>query len=135
MNLKSLEYFIEVAQDLNMTTAAQRLYISQQALSAQIQKLEQYYGVTLFERQPRLHLTFAGEELLDGAKKIMRENAEITKIDEWGKRRMAYEINKMHEGYYVFISFVAPQAFPAELDRVFKITDGILRSLIVNVDE
>lgn len=58
MNLKSLEYFIEVANDLNITSAAQRLYISQQALSAQIQKLEQYYGVTLFERQPKMPKVF-----------------------------------------------------------------------------
>ena len=68
-------------------------------------------------------------------KTLISDNAEVTKIDEWGKRRMAYPINDMHEGYYVFISFVAAQAFPAELDRVYKITDGILRSLIVNVNE
>lgn len=78
MNLKSLEYFIEVAKDLNITTAAQRLYISQQALSSQIQKLENYYGVTLFERQPKLQLTFAGQQLLEGAKKIMLESDAIT---------------------------------------------------------
>ncbi|MEA4824250.1 MAG: 30S ribosomal protein S6 [Clostridiaceae bacterium] len=79
------------------------------------------------------------DEVRDGIvtkfKTLIGENAEITKIDEWGKRRMAYAINDMHEGYYVFVSFVAPQAFPAELDRVYKITDGILRSLIVNIDE
>ena len=74
MNLKSLEYFIEVAKDLNMTTAAQRLYISQQALSSQIQKLEQYYGVELFERQPRLQLTFAGQRLLEGANRLLQES-------------------------------------------------------------
>ena len=78
MNLKSLEYFIEVANDLNITSAAQRLYISQQALSAQIQKLEQYYGVTLFERQPKMRLTYAGEQLLEGAKKIIKDSEEIT---------------------------------------------------------
>ena len=66
---------------------------------------------------------------------ITRFKGTITSEDDWGKRRFAYEVNKVKEGYYVFISFVAPQAFPAELDRVFKITDGILRSLIVNVDE
>ncbi len=140
MNLKSLEYFIEVAQDLNMTTAAQRLYISQQALSAQIQKLEQYYGVTLFERQPRLHLTFAGEELLDGAKKIMRENAEIT-------NRLS-DINKKHAGILRIgiPAYRAQECFPLVLpgftrkwpnvkisldesssdDMLKKICDGIL---------
>lgn len=78
MNLKSLEYFIEVAKDLNMTTAAQRLYISQQALSSQIQKLEQYYGVTLFERQPKLQLTYAGQQLLQGAEQILRDSIAVT---------------------------------------------------------
>jgi len=68
-------------------------------------------------------------------KTLIEENAEITKFDEWGKRRMAYPINDMHDGYYVFISFVAPHTFPAELDPVYKITDGLLRSLIINIDE
>lgn len=80
-----------------------------------------------------------GEEertaVVDKFKALIEENAELTKIDEWGKRRMAYPINDMNEGYYVYVTFVAPQAFPAELDRVYKITDGILRSLIVNIDE
>lgn len=78
MNLKSLEYFIEVAKDLNMTAAAQRLYISQQALSAQMRKLEQYYGVTLFERQPKLQLTYAGQLLLEGAEKLIQDGIAIT---------------------------------------------------------
>ena len=66
---------------------------------------------------------------------ITRFKGTITSEDDWGKRKFASEVHKVREGYYVFISFVAPQAFPAELDRVYKITDGILRSLIVNVDE
>ena len=78
MNLKSLEYFIEVAKDLNMTSAAQRLYISQQALSSQIQKLEQYYGVILFERQPKLQLTYAGQQLLEGATQLIQDSIAIT---------------------------------------------------------
>lgn len=77
MNLKSLEYFVEVAKDLNVTSAAQRLYISQQALSLQIQKLERYYGVSLFERHPKFQLTHAGALLLEGAQKILQENTEI----------------------------------------------------------
>ncbi len=74
MNLKSLEYFLEVAKELNITSAAQRLYISQQALSLQIQKLERYYHVTLFERQPKLKLTDAGKILAESAAAILKEN-------------------------------------------------------------
>ena len=89
MNLKSLEYFIEVAKDLNMTTAAQRLYISQQALSAQIQKLEQHYGVTLFERQPKLQLTYAGRQLLEGAERLLQDNVDVTNsLTEISKKRV-----------------------------------------------
>nr|MBQ6242278.1 LysR family transcriptional regulator [Lachnospiraceae bacterium] len=88
MNLKSLEYFIEVAKDLNMTTAAQRLYISQQALSSQIQKLEQYYGVTLFERHPKLHLTYAGQRLLEGAETVLRDSIDLSNsLSEISKNR------------------------------------------------
>jgi len=80
MNLKSMEYFLEVAKDLNMTTAAQRLYISQQALSLQIQKLEQYYGTALFERQPKLQLTYAGQQLVESATAILRENETLVNL-------------------------------------------------------
>ncbi|MBO4838131.1 MAG: LysR family transcriptional regulator [Lachnospiraceae bacterium] len=88
MNLKSLEYFVEVARDLNMTTAAQRLYISQQALSSQIQKLEEYYGVTLFERRPKLQLTYAGKRLLEGAETVLRDSIDLTNsLSEISKNR------------------------------------------------
>ncbi len=49
----------------------------------------------------------------------------------WGKRRLAYPINDLNEGYYVLINFSAAHDFPAELDRIYKITDGILRSIII----
>ncbi|MDF2686474.1 MAG: ribosomal protein [Clostridia bacterium] len=55
----------------------------------------------------------------------------IESVDLWGKRRLAYPINYETEGYYVFITFVAPSALPIELDRVYHITDGVLRSIIV----
>ena len=67
-------------------------------------------------------------------KALVEENATLTAIDEWGKRRLAYPINYMNEGYYVHMEFEAPHDFPAELDRVFKITDGIMRSIIVSRD-
>lgn len=77
MNLVSYYYFVEAAKDLHMTNTAKRLFISQQNLSLHIQKLEQYYGVELFNRKPKLALTFAGEKLLETAEKILAENATI----------------------------------------------------------
>jgi small subunit ribosomal protein S6 len=62
---------------------------------------------------------------------ITNGGGEITKHDLMGKRRLAYEINKFRDGHYVLIHFNAEPAVVAELDRVFKITDEIIRHLIV----
>ena len=62
---------------------------------------------------------------------LIAANGEIAKVEEWGKRRMAYAIDDMPEGYYTLVEFDAKPDFPAELDRVYKITDGIIRSIIV----
>ena len=77
MNLVSYYYFVETVKDLHFTNTAKRLFISQQNLSLHIQKLEQYYGVDLFNRKPKLTLTYAGEKLLETAEKILAENSNI----------------------------------------------------------
>ena len=64
-------------------------------------------------------------------KTLIENNGTIDSIDEWGKRRLAYPINDETDGYYVLINFSSEVDFPAELDRVYKITDGILRTLII----
>lgn len=64
MDTQSLIYFVESAKDLNFTKTAARLFISQQNLSNHISRLEQHYGVSLYDRKPRLALTYAGETLL-----------------------------------------------------------------------
>ena len=55
----------------------------------------------------------------------------VDNVDFWGKRKLAYEINKVNEGYYTLVNFTADSELPEELDRVFRITDGILRHIIV----
>ena len=65
---------------------------------------------------------------------LIGENGEISKTDEWGKRRLAYPIQDFTEGYYVYVSFQSKPDFPAELDRIYKITDTIIRSIIVSLD-
>ena len=62
---------------------------------------------------------------------LISTHGTIEKTDEWGKRKLAYPINYETEGYYVLINFACEESFPAELDRVINITDGVLRSLIV----
>ena len=65
---------------------------------------------------------------------LVAANGTVDSVDEWGKRKLAYEINKESEGYYTLINFTSVPSFTAELDRVYKITDGVLRSLIIRKD-
>ena len=74
----------------------------------------------------------ARKELIEKFNGIIAANGgEVVKVEEWGKRRMAYAIDDMPEGYYTLVEFDAKPDFPAELDRIYKITDGIIRSIIV----
>lgn len=70
------------------------------------------------------------KELSDKINALIAKNGTIDSIDEWGKRRLAYAIKDETEGYYILFNFTSEPSFPAELDRVLKITDGVLRSLI-----
>ena len=56
-------------------------------------------------------------------------------VNEWGKKKLAYPIDDLTEGYYFIVNFTSVATLPAELDRVFNITDGILRSLIVQLEK
>lgn len=62
---------------------------------------------------------------------LIKENGTLGEIDEWGKKKLAYEINYEGEGYYVMYTFESKPDFPAELERVINITDGVLRSIVV----
>ncbi len=73
--------------------------------------------------------------LVDKFKSLIEANGTIESVDEWGKRRLAYEIDDATEGYYVLVNFSAKTDFPQELERVFRITDGILRQITVRKDE
>ena len=68
-------------------------------------------------------------------KTLIEQGAELSEVDEWGKRRLAYLINDEADGFYVMYKFVSGPEFPAELDRVSKITEGVLRSMIVRNDK
>ncbi len=79
-----------------------------------------------------------GEEgiaaLVEKFKALVEAHGTLTSIDEWGKRRLAYPVNDLMEGYYVLMTMDAKPEFPAELGRVFKITEGVMRSLITDVE-
>ena len=69
--------------------------------------------------------------LVEKFKSLIESNGTLEEANEWGKRKLAYPINYETEGYYVIAQFSSEESFPAELDRVINITDGVLRSLIV----
>lgn len=64
-------------------------------------------------------------------KNMIEQKATLDSFAEWGKRRLAYLINDKSEGYYVLATMTAEPEFPAELERVFRITDGIMRYLVL----
>ena len=68
-------------------------------------------------------------------KTMAEAHGTVQEVDEWGKRRLAYPINDLNEGYYVLMSFDSDAAFPNELARVLRITDGVMRSQVVCLDE
>ena len=70
-------------------------------------------------------------EIINKFKELIEANGTLESVDEWGKRRLAYEIDDERDGYYVLMNFTAPTSFPAELDRIYKITEGIMRSIII----
>lgn len=76
----------------------------------------------------------SAKELVQKFTDLISANGEITEVNEWGKRRLAYPIQDMNEGFYVLVNFTAPADFPAELERIYKITEGIMRSIVIKKD-
>ena len=80
-----------------------------------------------------------GEEgiaaLVEKFKAMVEAEGTVSNVDEWGKRRLAYPINDLNEGYYVLMNFESKPEFPAEMERVMKITEGVLRCLTTAVEE
>ena len=62
---------------------------------------------------------------------IVNGGGKVENVDFWGKRKLAYEIAKVNEGFYTLINFEANTELPKELDRVFRITDGVIRHIVV----
>jgi len=72
------------------------------------------------------------EAALDRLQNIIHQGGgEITNLDKWGKRRLAYEVRKFREGFYVLLNFRSPSAIAAEVERVVKISDNIIRYLLI----
>ena len=80
-----------------------------------------------------------GEEAVEALKAkfidMIGKHGTLGEVEEWGKRHLAYPINDLNEGHYVLMTFTAAPELPAELDRVLKITEGVMRSMIICKDE
>lgn len=68
-------------------------------------------------------------------KGLIESEATIDQFDVWGRRRLAYEIEDQKEGYYVLVNFSSEAEFPKELERVLKITDGVIRYMVIRADD
>jgi len=75
------------------------------------------------------------QEIITKVKNLVEESGQLEKLDEWGKRRLAYEIEDQKEGYYTLMHFTAESEFPAELERIYKITEGVIKYIILRRNE
>lgn len=71
----------------------------------------------------------------DRFKSLIEANGTVESVDVWGKRRLAYPINYKTEGFYTLIKFSSAPEFPRELERIYGITDGVLRTIVIKEDE
>jgi small subunit ribosomal protein S6 len=80
-----------------------------------------------------------GEEntkaLVEKFKNLLESSAQLESIDEWGKRKLAYTIDDKNEGYYVLANFSAEPDFPRELERIYKITEGIIKYMVIKKEK
>ena len=89
---------------------------------------------TIFIVNPALEEA-AATAVVDKFKSLVEANGTNVEVEDWGKRRLAYPIEDQTEGVYTLVRFESKPEFPAELDRIYKITDGIMRSIIVCLDD
>lgn len=75
------------------------------------------------------------DAVVETVQEIISADGEVGKVDVWGMRKLAYPIQKKNEGYYVVVEFKAGHDLPKELDRRLRISDAVMRHLIVNKDE
>ena len=81
-----------------------------------------------------LNASLQDEEIksnIDKISELISKNGEIESVEEWGRKKLAYPIKKQNEGYYVLINFSSNPEFIEELERVYNITDEIIKHIVV----
>jgi len=89
---------------------------------------------TIFIVNPNLDEE-ATKQVVEKFKNLLETSAQLESIEEWGKRRLAYPIGDFNDGYYVLANFSAEPKFPEELERIYKITEGIIKYIIIKKDK
>ena len=91
------------------------------------------YYETLFVVSPALSEEET-KSVIEKFTALIAENGTVLSVNEWGKRRLGYPIEKLNEGYYVVVNFQSEGNFPAELERLFGINDSIIRSIVIRLE-
>ena len=90
---------------------------------------------TLYVLRPDLETEKLQDQVSRYKDLVATHGGELSEVNEWGKRRLAYEIEEFREGYYVLMKYQAETDFSKELERLFKISDDVLRYITTRVDE
>lgn len=115
MNLRDLKYLVALADTRHFGKAAERCYVSQPTLSAQIRKLEEYLGVALVERQPRnVALTAAGEQIVERARRVIRDADDIVELAHLSRDPLAGKLR------IALIPTIGPYLLPRVMPRLRK---------------
>ena len=137
MYLRHLYYFLAIVKEMSFTRAAQQLHISQQALSVHIQKLEERYGVVLFERKPNLRLTLAGDQMAFYARRILQEerymNASLADIVENKKAKLT--IGSTRSVSNLFIPLVWEQYYQRQPHIIISLVEAMTTDLDEMLEE
>lgn len=94
--------------------------------------MRKYEGVFIF--MPNLEEEKRNQDF-DKLQEIINKNGSVLEVDEWGMRKLAYEINDLTEGYYFVVNFESNSEVVQEIDRICKISDSIMRHMIVRDDK
>lgn len=126
MNFRNLKYFLVVAEELNISKAAEKLFITQQSLSNHISRLEQELGTPLFSRSPSLSLTYAGAQLVKTATQIIDyERQIVTEMDDIRNlRRGELRIGISHTCGRAILPDVLPQYLAAHPNVEISLIEG-----------
>ncbi|MBX6395952.1 MAG: 30S ribosomal protein S6 [Alicyclobacillaceae bacterium] len=89
----------------------------------------------LYVLRPDLDEEATAEQVQRFSELVTNQGGEVKEVNTWGKRRLAYEIQGFRDGYYVLMKFAANTELPKELERVFRISEPVIRYIVVRDDE